>query len=150
MNRPLKIYLAAAWHRQLEMRQVGEQLKAAGFIITSRWLHEIPATGSRLKRERSKRMWAYRDIADVRKADVLVRFTDDLSHDVVPAQWATGSRMFEMGMAYERKMEIVVVGGNQPVFDYCREIMHVRHIRELITYLSGVKRRAIHKKRTKR
>lgn len=143
--KPLKIYIAAAWHRQAEMRLVAEQLKAAGFIITSRWLHEVPATGSKLKRERSKRMWAYRDIADVRKADVLVRFTDDLSGSVVPAQWATGSRMFEMGLAYERKMIIVVVGGCQPVFDYCREVTHVRHLRELISYLSGAKR-AVHKK----
>lgn len=143
----LKIYLAAAWHRQAEMRLVAEELKAAGFIITSRWLHEIPATGSKLKRERSKRMWAYRDIADVRKANVLVRFTDDLSGHTVPAQWATGSRMFEMGLAYERGIEIVVVGGFQPVFDYCREITHVRHVEELKSYLRGLKPRALRKAR---
>jgi hypothetical protein len=135
----LKVYIAAAWHRQKEMCALAEELKAAtGVEVTSRWLHEIPAKGSKLKKDRSKRLWAKRDVQDVRKADVLVRFSDDLSRDMVPAQWATGSRMFEMGLAFERKMHVIVVGGHQPVFDYLPEIIHVRHLSELKTLLRSL------------
>jgi hypothetical protein len=57
----LKVYIAAAWHRQKEMAHLAEELKAAtGIEVTSRWLHEIPAKGSKLKKERSKRLWAKR------------------------------------------------------------------------------------------
>jgi hypothetical protein len=121
------------------MSALAEELKAATSVeVTSRWLHEIPAKGSKLKKERSKRLWAKRDVQDVRKADVLVRFSDDLSRDTVPAQWATGSRMFEMGLAFERKMHIIVVGGHQPVFDYLPEIIHVRHLTELKNLLRSL------------
>lgn len=138
----LKVYLAARWSRQAEMAMLAEELKkTTGVEITSRWLHEIPAKGSKLKRDRSKRMWAKRDVADVRKADVLVRFTDDLSGGTVPSQWATGSRMFEMGLAYERKMYVIVVGGFQPVFDYLPGIIHVRHLGELKNLLRSLNKR---------
>ncbi len=135
----LKVYIAAAWHRQAEMAALAEELKSAtGVEITSRWLHEIPAKGSKLKKDRSKRLWAKRDVQDVRKADVLVRFTDDLSREFIPSQWATGSRMFEMGLAFERKMHVIVVGGYQPVFDYLPEIIHVRHLSELKNLLRSL------------
>jgi len=47
--------------------------------------------------------------------------------------------MFEMGIAYERKMPVVVVGGYQPIFDYLPKIVHVRTLDELRVYLSGCK-----------
>jgi hypothetical protein len=137
MKKPLKVYLAAAWHRQAEMREVAKEISHL-VDVTSRWLHEVPASGSKLTKERSRRMWAKRDVADVRKADVLIRFTDDLSGNKVPAKLATGSRMFEMGLAYERRMKVIVVGGFQPIFDYLPEVRHVRHLDELKVYLRGL------------
>jgi hypothetical protein len=136
----LKIYLAAAWGRREEMKAVATELEAMdGIEITSRWLQErkriIP--GSHTDAFRSRR--AQEDVADVRRADVLVRFTDDLSKPTVPSRLATGSRMFEMGVAYERKMPVVVVGGFQPIFDYLPKIVHVRTLDELRVYLSGRK-----------
>jgi hypothetical protein len=138
----LKVYIAAAWHRQAEMAALAEELKAAtGVEITSRWLHEVPAKGSKLKKDRSKRLWAKRDVADVRKADALIRFTDDLSREFVPAQWATGSRMVEMGIALERNMYVIAVGGYQPVFDYLPQVIHVRHLSELKNLLRSLNKK---------
>lgn len=121
--RKLKIYLAAAWSRRDEMVGVAHQLsKIPGIKITCRWLGPQP---------HARHLRALEDVADVRKADVVIRFTDDLTTEFVPARLATGSRMFEMGMAYERKTPVIVVGGNQPIFDYLPKIVHVRHLDEL-------------------
>ncbi len=140
MKKPLRIYIAAAWSRREEMANVAENLKAAipGIEITSRWLQE-PIGGLRMHEPelpssfRQRR--ALEDLTDVRRADVLIRFTDDLSGETVPARLATGSRMFEMGIAYERAMKIIVVNGFQPIFDHLPSITHVQNVTELKNYL---------------
>jgi len=147
----LKIYLAGAWSRRDELAQVAEELKAMniGLEITSRWLREPTMFDAKKYRGESfRRRRAQEDVADVRRADMLVRFTDDLSGSMVPAKLATGARMFEMGMAYERGKRIVVVAGYQPIFDYLPGIIHLRHLGELKSYLAGVQRTA-RRKRTK-
>jgi len=128
----LKIYIAAAWSRRDEMIEVAAQLsKIPGVKINSRWLGPQP---------NAKRLRALEDVADVRHADLLIRFTDDLTREFVPARLATGSRMFEMGMAYERKIPVIVVGGIQPIFDYLPRITHVRHLDELRNALTRMVR----------
>jgi hypothetical protein len=139
----LKIYLAAAWSRRDEIAAVADQLmeQIPGIEITARWLWEPTVLGSKIVRgNRFRRRRAQEDVADVRKADILVRFSDDLSGATVPAKLATGSRMFEQGLAYAEGKRIVVVGGNQPIFDYLPEIVHLRHVDELKYYLAGLQR----------
>lgn len=133
----LRVYLAAAMSRRDEMRAVAADLERMGIEVTSRWLREEPTSGIKYTKIARRKVWALKDLKDVRKADVLVRFTDDLSKPTVPSRLATGSRMFEMGVAYERKMPVVVVGGFQPIFDYLPKIVHVRTLDELRVYLSG-------------
>ena len=133
----LKVYLAAAMSRRDEMRAVAVDLERMGIEITSRWLREEPISGIKYTKIARRKSWALKDLKDVRKADILVRFTDDLSKPTVPSRLATGSRMFEMGVAYEREMPVVVVGGFQPIFDYLPKIVHVRTLDELRVYLSG-------------
>lgn len=123
----MKIYLAAAWARRDEMKKVAVDLERTipNLIVNSRWLKEephVPYTKA-FRRQR-----AQEDVQDVRRADVLVRFTDDLSGSTVPSRLATGARMFEMGLAYERKIPIIVVGGIQPIFDHLPEVRHVKSI----------------------
>lgn len=142
-KQPLRIYFAGAWSRRDEIAKVVDDLEAAipGIESTSRWLHEPTVLGGRVVRgEAFRRKRALEDLHDVRKASVLVRFTDDLSGDTVPAKLATGSRMFEMGIAYERKNKVVVVSGHQPIFDYLPKVVHVRHLDELKSYLRGLAR----------
>lgn len=139
----LKIYTAAAWSRRDEIAGVVDELvQIPGIEITARWLREPTVLGSKIVRgNRFRRRRAQEDVADVLRADMLVRFSDDLSGSTVPAKLATGSRMFEMGLAYAKGKQIVVVGGYQPIFDYLPGIVHLRHVDELKHYLAGITRR---------
>jgi len=65
-NHRMKVYLAAAFSRQEEIAQIAVRLASQRLEITSRWLQ--------VKKERLEN--AFMDVEDVRRADVLVRFTD--------------------------------------------------------------------------
>jgi hypothetical protein len=134
MPKKLKVYLAAAIHRRDEMKMVISEIEHLA-EVTSRWVSASPVAGDL---NEHRKLWAKRDLADVRRADVLVRFTDDLDRKTVPAKLATGSRMVEMGIALERKMRVVVVGGYQCIFDYLPEVIHLKNVVELRVYLSGL------------
>lgn len=134
----LKIYLAAAWHRKAEIAAIAAELnQIPGIQVQARWLTEQGAVGGLTAHGRVKflRSRALVDVSDVRACDILVRFSDDLNVETVPAALATGSRMFEMGMAYDAGKPVIVVGGYQPVFDYLPNVTHVRDVAELKSYL---------------
>jgi len=128
----MKLYLAAAFSRQAEMKRVAEELTDCGFEITSRWLTNTPGV---IKGKKARMQDAFMDINDLREADILVRFSDDLTKDSIPAKLGSGARMFEFGMAWERGMPIVVVGGRQNIFDSLPNVTHVADLKELFEYL---------------
>lgn len=132
----MQLYLAAAWARKDEIFAVSQQLEQLpGVTVQARWLYEpVPAEYTNaFRRER-----AQHDVDDVTSADILVRFTDDLSGETVPAKLATGARMFEMGLAYALGKPIIVVGGIQPIFDHLPSIIHVENIAQLENKLSEI------------
>jgi hypothetical protein len=65
---------------------------------------------------------------DIDRADVLVRFSDDLSSPTVPSHLATGSRMGETLWALAHNKTVIVVGGYQCVFDYLPQVVHVKNV----------------------
>lgn len=136
-------YLAAAWSRRQEMQTLAADLEASipGFTVNSRWIKErrsnnrwSPATNAKINREPKhmeraiREQRAEQDREDVYAANVIIRFTDDLSAPTVPSYLATGSRMVEMGMALARGTKVIVVGGIQTFFDYLPEVKHVKNI----------------------
>jgi hypothetical protein len=128
----MRLYLAAAWSRKDEISEIAKELnKISGIEVQARWISEPKSEygGSNVTEFRRDR--ALIDVEDVGNADVLVRFTDDLSREVIPAGLATGARMFEMGYAWSLGKKIIVVGGYQPIFDYLPGITHVRDVEEL-------------------
>lgn len=133
----MRLYLAAAWARKNEIKAVADQLDrlAVGLHVGSRWLEEPDSIYGGADVLAFRRERARIDIQDVAASDILVRFTDDLTSEMVPARLATGARMFEMGYAYALNKEIIVVGGVQPIFDYLPGIAHVKDIDELQQYL---------------
>src|SRR5690242_17661572 len=96
-----KIYLAARFDRQEEMRYVRRKLEKYGFTVTSRWLDERPGA--------DPSMCACIDVADIKDADLLIRFSDSLNGATVPSRYATGGRMFESGLAWALGKPILVV-----------------------------------------
>lgn len=130
----MRVYLGASFSRQSEMRAIAERLKLSGVEVTSRWLEETPPPNH--NREKFFRECAFLDVEDVKRANMLVRFADDLRGSIVPANLATGARMFETGLAWSLGIPIVVVGGYQNVFDYLPSIIHLKDVDALIRYLS--------------
>lgn len=136
----MKIYLAGAWARKNEIKKVADEIDnlAVGLHVSARWLEEPDSIYGGADVLEFRRERARIDIQDVSSADILVRFTDDLTAEFVPAKLATGARMFEMGYAFALGKVIIVVGGVQPIFDYLPGIIHVKNVPELKTWLLGM------------
>lgn len=135
----MRLYLAAAWSRKKEIREVAvelNQISPKALFVHSRWLHEPGDAYGGLKGEMTPTDRAQTDIDDVAAADILVRFTDDLTPEFISSRLATGARMFEMGYAYALGKKIIVVGGVQPIFDHLPGIIHVKNVDELKQHLS--------------
>jgi len=129
----MKVYLAAAFSRQTEIKAVAEKLRELGIEITSRWLNAEPMAK---KPAFLRTQDAFNDIRDLRAADLVIRFTDEVEKSMVPSRLISGARMFEFGMAWERGIPVFVVGGKQNVFDYLPNIVHFANKEELFGYFS--------------
>ena len=134
----MRVYLAAAFSRKDEIRAVAEELKSLGIDVQARWLYE-PKTPPEEIKSNFMRERAEIDEEDVLAADVLVRFSDDLRATHVPSHLATGARMVEMGMARINGAKIIVVGGQQCIFDWWKEVTHISDVAELKSYLLAFK-----------
>lgn len=131
----LKIYLAASFSRQAEMRVIA--LRLTPFAeITSRWLFEPQGMKNGHARRKHMMRCAFTDLEDVRAADILVRFTDDLTPIMVPSHLATGARMGETMYAYALGKPVIIVGGYQNVFDFLPSFVHLKDDDELVQYLN--------------
>lgn len=116
------------------MRVVAARLDSV--TITSRWLFENQGMKHGNSREKFMRECAFTDLADVRAADLLVLFADDLSPITIPSHLGTGARHVEFGVALERGIPIVVVGKRQNVFHFCPHITILPDTDTLVRYLN--------------
>jgi hypothetical protein len=111
---PEKIYLAAAYERNEEMRGVRDVLEAIGYKVTSRWIDqhegEVPvAIGGDSLNANPEAHYRYADIdiADLRAANVVVSFLG------APGR---GGHHIEFGLAVAWSKHLVVVGQRENVF----------------------------------
>ena len=117
-----RVYISARFSRREEMIEVSKAVQALGYEDVSRWL-VLEESSNPKEKELANR--AVVDKADVYACDTLIRFTDDLSVPLVPAGWCTASRFEETGMAQALGKLIIVVGGNQSLFDRLSSRLHV-------------------------
>jgi hypothetical protein len=129
------VYLAAAFWRKEEMKALSLLIKELGVQVTSRWLDEESLPKGETAKARFLRDTAQMDADDVKAADTLIRFSDDLSMPTIPSSWGTGSRLEECGMAHAWSKQIVIVGGTQSLFDRFPQRIHVRDAEDLLKYL---------------
>lgn len=142
----IKIYLAAAWGRRLEIKELSEKIKKLGFGITSRWLDQedsgaFAALPNTEAKERFLRQHAVMDVQDVYSADILIRFSDaeEMKQPLVDSRLLSGARNFEMGLAYGLGKKLIVVGGYQNIFDRLANIQHVKDVSALMDLLAGIR-----------
>lgn len=113
----MKIYLAAPYGDMMKMRDVRDQLAAAGHEVTAQWIdgfEGMARPGQESNSDEVKAQGALMDAEDVRRSDVLVAFTRE-RHQPTPG----GGRHVEFGIALERGIPIVLFGPiGEHVFHY--------------------------------
>lgn len=124
----MKVYLAAAWGRRAELLPVAAYLRSLGIEVTSNWLAELADTPVDPDFLRSR---AEIDLADIDRADCLVRFSDVVLGSRVHISLLSCARMFEFGYAHRSGKRLYVVGGVQNIFDQLSSVIHVKTVNEL-------------------
>lgn len=139
----MRFYLAARYSRREELLGVRDVIEALGGEVTSRWLngnHQISDTGVPIGDEGEQLVedpdgdlaagdgeraaalrakFAMDDYQDVRRADVLVAFTEP------PRSTASrGGRHVELGLALAWTEHIIIVGPRENVFCWLPWVDH--------------------------
>jgi len=111
---PPKVYLAASYLLQAQMREVREGLGMRGIEVTSRWIDD-PAEQSLKARDlagaagmKAGRIAARQDLEDIDAADCVIVFTEVAS--------TTGGMHAELGYALGRRKNVIVCGARVNVF----------------------------------
>ena len=107
----MKIYLAACFRQQAEVRTKADELTTLGHECTSRWRFEPPkGDGSEPESAEHYMRAAAADLEDINRADVLVLLTGNVS--------TTGGKHFELGYAIGSGKMVVLVGPVENVFHW--------------------------------
>lgn len=102
-RRKRKVYLAARFGRQAEMREVREKLHELGYEVVSSWLDEDPTTEHTLDRTTCTQL--VRQICDeILQVSVVVCFID------AKAAAGRGGHQVEFGYAYAKGKVVISVG----------------------------------------
>ena len=112
----MKIYLAARYSRNAEMRGVRDVLEAFGHEVTSRWIDQHG--GNLLESIVAEKLnadpegcahYALVDLEDLQAADVVISFTS-------AGGGGKGGRHIEFGLALGLGKHVVIVGPRENVF----------------------------------
>jgi hypothetical protein len=127
-----KIYLAAQYARNPEMRQVRNILHGLGYSVTSRWIDQHDgsleeALGEAELGANPERgvPFALKDIEDIRAADTVIHFTGA----------GRGGRHTEFGIAIALGKSLILIGPREHVFHTLPQILWFPDMPALIRYL---------------
>jgi nucleoside 2-deoxyribosyltransferase len=125
----IKLYLAASFTRQAELRSYAKLLRAKGFEVTSSWLTQLDdKTFATIKEARAV---ATRDLFDMDDADAMIAFTE--------SEPTRGGHHVEFGYAIGMGMPVVIVGPIENVFHTMRRYTRFDTFREALLYLTSHK-----------
>jgi nucleoside 2-deoxyribosyltransferase len=114
-NQPVRgarVYLAARFARQPELRDIAEELHCAGAEVTSRWLgserslEQFELTGDGRSAELARM-----DIDDLKAAEICIAFTENGD-----GPSGRGGRHTELGIALALNLRVVLIGPREHVF----------------------------------
>ena len=106
----MRIYLACPFSDRPRAARVASILRGAGHEITSTWLSS-PYESDRYIPMPQRPTWAETDLADVRRAELLIVLTADAG-----TRHLGGARHFEAGYALALRKRILVVGEREILF----------------------------------
>lgn len=116
-----RVYPAARFSRQAEMREVAAWLRVHGYSCAPAWLgegHQMPRKAD----QTSNAQWAtfaQDDVRDLAQADIVICFTEP---EGTPS--TRGGRHVELGMALAMQKRVIVVGPRENVFTWLPEVEH--------------------------
>lgn len=99
-----RVYLAAPYRRQAELREYARKIASAGYNVVSSWLWVDDGENPGSER-------AAKDYHDLLKADTLVAFTEPPESDA-----SRGGRHVEFGIALAHNKRLILVGPLENVF----------------------------------
>jgi hypothetical protein len=115
----MKIYLAARFSRQQELRNYAFQLRNQGHEVTSRWLEEGAEKTYEDLTPDGCRKCAQHDVVDIKRADCVISFTETRD-----SGYASGGRHVELGIALASGKSCLIVGPQENVFHHLSLIHH--------------------------
>lgn len=131
-----KIYLAARYSRNAEMRGVRDVLTALGYAVTSRWIDqhdgellESVTTAVLNSDPASVCHFGQKDIEDLTAADTVISFT---SAD----GGGKGGRHVEYGLALGLNKRLILVGPREHIFHTLPQAEHYVSWRQLVMALT--------------
>jgi hypothetical protein len=133
---PERVYLAAKFSRQDEMRNIAGQLRDNGFLCDPAWLgeaHDLPVDAAPDDPRGSK--FAADDWHDLRQADTVICFTEKPG-DITGR--GRGGRHVEMGLALAWEKRVLVVGYRENVFCWLPQVDFFSSWRECQAALLGM------------
>lgn len=132
----MKIYLAARYSRNDEMRGVRDVLTAMGHEITSRWidLHGGQQAVSYAPEQLNQHpeqcaLLGQHDVEDVTAADTVISFT---------GEGGKGGRHVEFGIAVGLGKRLIIVGQREHIFHTLPEVEHFPSWRSLVIALASL------------
>lgn len=128
----MKIYIAAAYSRQGEMRALAQYLIDHGHEITARWIdgrHSTPPPGMEPNSREHLAWAAAEDVEDVRAADVVVSVTGG-------GKRSRGGRHVEYGIALALGKRLIILGYPENVFHHLPQVLVLPDVDALIDELA--------------
>lgn len=124
----MRIYLAASFSRQSEMREKRVDLENAGHLVTSRWIDEPTKDDgiTHAKGDADDRYHAVGDISDILDSDCMIVFSEPPN-----GKYGRGGRHVETGFFLSSVMmqrstgPLIVVGPAENIFHAHPDVLRV-------------------------
>lgn len=133
----MKVYLAARYSRNEEMRAVRDALESFGHCVTSRWVdcragkYLTSFTPEHLNNDPEYcSTLALHDLEDLTAADAVISFTDEQGG-------GKGGRHVEFGVALAQGKRVILVGPRENVFHTLPKVEHYLSWAELAEVLTS-------------
>ncbi len=128
----MKIYLAASFGRQKEMREVRDKLHTLGHKVVSRWIDvETVETSNAADGglgASSAAVYAFHDLEDIRKSDCVISFTGQAGGE-------RGGRHVEFGIGLGLGLYPIVVGPREHFFHFITTVIHFKTTESMLESL---------------